>query len=148
MFKQLQTLLRKGDTISVTIALETEAAGETPAALRLNVYPRLFTLEGPQSEARTALNQPLSILGTAEELDTGLAETLTTYTASANELRHTLDDARETHKAAAEKVKAKSGSAKPAVTPSKQADPADKPSPKPKSPEPKAPAEPAMPSLL
>ena len=102
MFAQLKTMLRKGDTVSVTVAIEDDTQ------LRVNVFPKLFTLDGEHSDNRKALSTPLSIVATPEELDgPAFIETLTKLGASTNTLRHTLDEVEETHKKAADAAKAK-----------------------------------------
>ena len=111
MFAQLKTMLRKGDTVSVTVAIEDDTQ------LRVNVFPKLFTLDGEHSDNRKALNTPLSIVATPEELDgPAFIETLTKLGASTNTLRHTLDELEEVHKKAASDAKSKPA-AKPAGKP-------------------------------
>ena len=112
MLKELLPLLRKGDTIGFTLACESNATpgpdGGPPqgARFRINVMPKLFTLDGEKSDARLALNTPITITGTAEELDSpAFVETLTRFTASGTALRHTIDEAETAHKAAAEEKK-------------------------------------------
>jgi PRTRC genetic system protein E len=102
MFAQLQQMLRKGDTITVNIAVENETE------LRVTVFPKVFTLDGERGEDRQALNTPLSVVATAEELDgPTFIDTLTKFTASNTELRNTLDTVEAEHKRAAEFAKAK-----------------------------------------
>jgi PRTRC genetic system protein E len=102
MFAQLQQMLRKGDTITVNIAVENETE------LRVTVFPKVFTLDGERGEDRQALNTPLSVVATAEELDgPTFIDTLTKFTASNTELRNTLATVEAEHKRAAEFAKAK-----------------------------------------
>ena len=102
MFAQLKTMLRKGDTVTVNIAIENETE------LRVTVFPKLFTLDGEQGADRQALNTPLSVVATPEELDgPTFIDTLTKFTASNTELRNTLATVEAEHKRAAEFAKAK-----------------------------------------
>lgn len=102
MFAQLQQMLRKGDTITVNIAVENETE------LRVTVFPKVFTLDGERGEDRQALNTPLSVVATAEELDgPTFIDTLTKFTASNTELRNTLDTVEAEHKRAADFAKSK-----------------------------------------
>jgi PRTRC genetic system protein E len=130
MFTQLKNLLRKGDTVSVSLALENDTQ------LRVNVYPRLFNLDGQNSDTRAALNQPLSIVGTPAELDAEFGDTLARFTGSVNVLRHTLEEAESVHKTAAAKVtKSPAKSAdKPATTPKSAPKPDPEPDPEPATP--------------
>jgi len=124
MFKEIATMLRKGDTVSVIIAPENETQ------LRVNVFPKLFTLDGEKSPDRAALNQPLTVVGTADELDAGFAGMLTKFSSSVTGLRTTLDEAEATHKEAAKKDKPKPAAAKPAKPAKPAAKAAAKPVPK------------------
>ena len=104
MFAQLAKLLKQGDTVSVVLALENETQ------LRVNVFPKLAAASDEDDdeetkEPRQALNQPLSIVATAAELDAGFAETLEKFTASTNTLRHTLEEVEAAHKTAAAAAK-------------------------------------------
>ena len=100
MLKDLLPLLRKGDTLGLSIAMEGENQ------YRINVLPKLFTTDGEKGEDRLALNQPLTITGTAEELDSpAFADTLKRYTASGQMLRHTIDEVEASQAAAAEQKK-------------------------------------------
>jgi PRTRC genetic system protein E len=114
MFAQLQQMLRKGDTVTVNVAIENETE------LRVTVFPKVFTLDGERGEDRQALNTPLSVVATAEELDgPTFIDTLTKFTASNTELRNTLATVEAEHKRAAEFAKAKLK--KPGTTPAKAA---------------------------
>ncbi len=78
MFKELSPLLRKGDSLAITVSRESDTN------LRLTVIPKLFTLDGESGPDRKVLNTPLTITGTVEELDSpGFAATLTRFTTSA-----------------------------------------------------------------
>lgn len=97
MFTELTAILRKGDTLAFTVARENDTQ------LRVNVMPKLFTLDGENGEDRKALNQPLSIVATPAELDSAeFTATLNRFTESTNGLRHTIDDVEAAHKAAKE----------------------------------------------
>jgi PRTRC genetic system protein E len=110
MFTQLKPMLRKGDTITVTVAVENDTQ------LRVSVFPKLCTLDGANGDDRKALNTPLSIVATPGELDApSFIETLEKFSASTNVLRHTLDEVEATHKAAAEAAKKKGGQRIPPV---------------------------------
>ena len=126
MFAQLKQMLRKGDTITVNVAIENETE------LRVTVFPKLFTLDGEHGADRQALNTPLSVVATPEELDgPTFLDTLTKFAASATTTRNTLDEVEAAHKAAADAAKTKP---KPGTKPTK-ALPAAKPA-KPAEPEP------------
>jgi PRTRC genetic system protein E len=146
MFQQLQPLLRKGDTLTVTIALDTD-----PTRLRVNVFPKLFTLDGDKGADRKALNTPLTMVATPAEFDgPEFIETLTKFSTSVTETRNTLEEVTAAHKTAAEGAKAKKpapvvrGKINPkgsgGVMPAKKEEP-----PKPAAP---ATAEDATPSLI
>jgi PRTRC genetic system protein E len=118
MFNELKQMLRKGDHVTVTIAIEDDTQ------LRVNVFPKLFTTDGENGPNRTALNTPLSIIGTPEELDSPtFLQNLTQFTDSTNALRNTLEEVEAAHKTAAEaaktagaaRIKAKPGT-KPGAT--------------------------------
>ena len=127
MFAQLQQMLRKGDTVTVNIAVENETE------LRVTVFPKLCTLDGERGADRQALNTPLSVVATPEELDgPAFLDTLTKFAASATTTRNTLDEVEAAHKAAADAAKAKP---KPGTKAAK-ALPAAKPDAKAAEPEP------------
>ena len=94
MFQQLQPLLRKGDTLTVTIALDTD-----PTKLRVNVFPKLFTLDGDKGADRKALNTPLTMVATPAEFDgPEFIDTLTKFGASVTTTRNTLEEVTAAHK--------------------------------------------------
>jgi len=132
MFTELKAMLRKSDQVAITIAIEDDTQ------LRVNVFPKLFTLDGENGENRKALNTPLTITATPEELDSpAFMETLTKFTGSTNTLRNTLEEVEAQHKAAAEAAKVRPG-AKAATAKSAKAAPSsvasakeDKPKPAP-----------------
>lgn len=135
MFNQLSQMLRKGDTVVFTVARENDTQ------LRVNVMPKLFTLDGENGADRKALNQPVSIVGTIEELESpAFIEQLNRFTASTNSLRATIDDVEAAHKKAAEEkkkaeakpVEKKSGGSKTAAriaSKTKPAEPAESEAP-------------------
>ena len=128
MFAQLQQMLRKGDTVTVNIAVENETE------LRVTVFPKVFTLDGERGDDRQALNTPLSVVATAEELDgPTFIDTLTKFTASNTELRNTLATVEAEHKRAADFAKAKLKKPGTKITPAKAAiaAPAAAPEPEP-----------------
>ena len=144
MFAQLQKMLRKGDTVSVIIAIENDTQ------LRVNVFPKLFTLDGENGNDRKALNTPLSLVATPAELDSpAFLETLEKFTASTNVLRHTLDEVEATHKTAAEAAKKKTTGGTSSTSPKSKPAKAEKPA-EPKEPKEEAPksATAATPSLI
>jgi len=99
MLKELLPLLKKGDTLGLTIGCEAD--GPTGPVYRINVMPKLFTLDGEKGDDRKLLNTPLTITGTVEELDSpAFVETLTRFTASATTARQTIDEVEAAHKSA------------------------------------------------
>jgi len=124
MFTELKQMLRKGDHVTVTIAIEDDTQ------LRVNVFPKLFTTDGENGPNRTALNTPLSIIGTPEELDSPtFLKNLTQFTDSTNALRNTLEEVEAAHKTAAEA--AKKGKGTSSSSSSSKAASASKPGAKP-----------------
>ena len=114
MFNELKQLLRKGDQVTLTIAIEDDTQ------LRVNVFPKLFTLDGENGDNRKALNTPLTITATPDELDSpAFIETLTKFSASTTALRNTLEEVEAQHKAAAEAAKTKPGAKTAAAKPAK-----------------------------
>lgn len=122
MIKKLASLLKKGDTVTLTVALEGDGQ------VRLNVYPKLFTLDGEKGSDRKALNQPLTMTGTPEEFDSPefFAE-LEKYTGTIAGLRTNLDEVEAAATAAKESAAKKTAPAKPAVKKPAAVKPAPKP---------------------
>jgi PRTRC genetic system protein E len=121
MLQTLLPLLRPGDTLGLTIACEapetTIGDTVTPARYRVNVLPKLFTLDGETGPDRLALNQPLSLTGSLAEIDSPeFVATLHRYSASTTDLRHTIDDVEAAHKAAKES-KGRAGKPRASVGP-------------------------------
>jgi PRTRC genetic system protein E len=144
MFQQLQPLLRKGDTLTVTIALDTD-----PTKLRVNVFPKLFTLDGDKGADRKALNTPLTMVATPAEFDgPEFIDTLTKFGASITETRSTLEEVTAAHKTAADEARKKT----PKTPAKKTGAPASSTAPSTKNPQPSTPppasAEDATPSLI
>ena len=120
MLKTLLPLLRKGDTLGLTIAMEGEDQ------YRINVLPKLFTLDGERGPDRLALNQPLTLTGTLAELDSPeFVATLTRFTTSATAARHTIDEAEAAHKSAGARPAAKTPAAGKIVPKTVAAKPAE-----------------------
>jgi len=143
MFTELTQILRKGDTLALTISREadkpadaSDPSGTPPGAIyRVNIMPKLFSLDGEQGADRKALNTPLSIVATAAELDSPeFVATLNRFTASVNSTRHGIEDVEATHKALLETKK--NSNAALAAKRSTTAKPAEKkPESKPAAPE-------------
>ena len=126
MFKELGPLLRQRTVVLIVTRLEDDT-------IRVNVIPRKLN----ESE-NDALTTPLSVAGTAEELDAELASSLVQFVGAHLELKNTLESAKEQMAAAAKTAKAEARSktapkteptrTEPAVTETKKpADAAPKP---------------------
>lgn len=104
MFRELMPLIEHRP-LSITVA------ALSGGRIRVNVVPQLLEKDSkvndkvgysnkdkiakvPES-AINALTTPLSLTGTAEEIDQSLAESLTKFVESHGRLQHTLDEARE-----------------------------------------------------
>jgi PRTRC genetic system protein E len=98
MFKELGPLLRQRTVVMILTRLEDET-------IRVNVIPRKLN----ESE-NDALTTPLSVAGTAEELDAELPSALVQFVGAHLELRNTLDSAKEQMAAAAKTAKAEARS--------------------------------------
>ena len=107
MFKELAPILKKGDMITFTAALEEHGQ------LRVNVYPRL---RAKDDEDEDAIIQPLTLIGTPEELDSPAAiEALQKFTTGLTGLCTTLDEAEKATEAAKLSAKAGKPKGKPAA---------------------------------
>jgi PRTRC genetic system protein E len=130
MFKELGPLLRQRTVVMILTRLEDDT-------IRVNVIPRKLN----ESE-NEALTTPLSVAGTAEDLDAELPSALVQFVGAHLELKNTLESAKEQMAAAAKAAKAE---ARTKVTPPKTApvptDPAGAETKKPADAAPK-PAEP------
>jgi PRTRC genetic system protein E len=126
MFKELAPFLRQRAVLVTITHLEEDQ-------IRVNVVPQKI-----KDGDNTALTTPLTVTGTAEELDGDLAATLINFVGAHMGLKNTLDRAKEEMDAAAKaaqaeaRSKAKSSGAKPAAK-AEVAEPAggSKPVPKP-----------------
>jgi PRTRC genetic system protein E len=127
MFKELAPYLRQRAVLLTVTHLEEDQ-------IRVNVIPKKLN-EGENA----ALTTPLSVTGTAEELDRDLPSTLVDFVASHLQLKNTLDRAKAEMDAAAKTAQAEARAKK---TPAKKDPPkvdAEKPA------VPVTPAEPAKP---
>ena len=98
MFKELGPLLRQRTVVMILTRLEDDT-------IRVNVIPRKLN----ESE-NDALTTPLSVAGTAEELDADLPSALVQFVGAHLELRNTLETAKEQRAAAAKTAKAEARS--------------------------------------
>jgi len=104
MFKELGPLLRQRAVVMILTRLEDDA-------IRVNVIPRKLN----ESE-NDALTTPLSVAGTAEDLDAELPSALVQFVGSHLELKNTLEVAKEQMAAAAKAAKAEARSKAAAKT--------------------------------
>ena len=98
MFKELGPLLRQRTVVMILTRLEDDT-------IRVNVIPRKLN----ESE-NDALTTPLSVAGTAEELDAELPSALVQFVGAHLELKNTLESAKEQMAAAAKTAKAEARS--------------------------------------
>ena len=98
MFKELGPLLRQRTVVMILTRLEDDT-------IRVNVIPRKLN----ESE-NDALTTPLSVAGTAEELDAELPSALVQFVGAHLELKNTLETAKEQMEAAAKAAKAEARS--------------------------------------
>jgi PRTRC genetic system protein E len=94
MFKELGPLLRQRTVVMILTRLEDET-------IRVNVIPRKHN----ESE-NDALTTPLSVAGTAEDLDAQLPSALVQFVGAHLELKNTLESAKEQMAAAGKAAKA------------------------------------------
>ena len=113
LFKSLHSLAGQCPAILVTVARD----GATH--LRVNVIPKAPTGSDGKTEVKDgALFTPISLTGTPEELDAGLAEALQGYTETRRDLRTAVEEAKETMQAATKAKKPTPASAtKPTTKP-------------------------------
>ena len=104
MFKELGPLLRQRTVVMILTRLEDET-------IRVNVIPRKLN----ESE-NDALTTPVSVTGTAEELDAQLPSALVQFVGAHLELRNTLEAAKDQMAAAAKAAKAEARSRTTAKT--------------------------------
>jgi PRTRC genetic system protein E len=98
MFKELSPLLRQRTVVMILTRLEDDS-------IRVNVIPRKLN----ESE-NDALTTPLSVAGTAEELDAELPSALVQFVGAHLELKNTLETAKEQMAAAGKAAKAEARS--------------------------------------
>jgi PRTRC genetic system protein E len=98
MFKELGPLLRQRTVVLILTRLEDDT-------IRVNVIPRKLN----ESE-NDALTTPVSVAGTAEELDAELSSALVQFVGAHLELKNTLESAKEQMAAAAKTAKAEARS--------------------------------------
>jgi len=98
MFKELGPLLRQRTVVMILTRLGDDT-------IRVNVIPRKLN----ESE-NDALTTPLSVAGTAEELDKELPSALVQFVGAHLELKNTLETAKEQMAAAAKTAKAEARS--------------------------------------
>jgi PRTRC genetic system protein E len=98
MFKELGPLLRQRTVVMILTRLEDET-------IRVNLIPRKLN----ESE-NDALTTPLSLAGTAEDLDVELPSALVQFVGAHLELKNTLESAKEQMAAAAKTAKAEARS--------------------------------------
>ena len=98
MFKELGPLLRQRTVVMILTRLEDDT-------IRVNAIPRKLN----ESE-NDALTTPLSVAGTAEELDAELPSALVQFVGAHLELKNTLESAKEQMAAAAKAAKAEARS--------------------------------------
>ena len=98
MFKELGPLLRQRTVVMILTRLEDDT-------IRVNVIPRKLN----ESE-NDALTTPLSVAGTAEELDAQLPSALVQFVGAHLELKNTLESAKEQMAEAAKAAKAEARS--------------------------------------
>ena len=104
MFKELGPLLRQRTVVMILTRLEDDI-------IRVNVIPRKLN----ESE-NDALTTPLSVAGTAEDLDAELPSALVQFVGAHLELKNTLESAKEQMAAAAKTAKAEARSKTSAKT--------------------------------
>ena len=132
MFKELGPLLRQRTVVMILTRLEDDT-------IRVNVIPRKLN----ESE-NDALTTPLSVAGTAEELDNELRSALVQFVGAHLELKNTLDSAKEQMAAAAKTAKAEARSKVAPKTAAARTEPSGAETRKPADAAPK-PAEPSKP---
>jgi len=98
MFKELGPLLRQRTVVLILTRLEDDT-------IRVNVIPRKLN----ESE-NDALTTPLSVAGTAEDLDVQLPSALVQFVGAHLELKNTLETAKDQMAAAAKAAKAEARS--------------------------------------
>ncbi len=113
MFKELGPLLRQRTVVLILTRLEDDT-------IRVNVIPRKLN----ESE-NEALTTPLSVAGTAEELDAELSSALVQFVGAHLELRNTLETAKDQMATAAKAAKAEARSKVTSKTAPVRSEPAE-----------------------
>lgn len=126
MFKELAPYLRQRAVLLTVTRLEEDQ-------IRVNVIPQKL-----KDGENTALTTPLTVTGTAEELDRDLPATLVSFVASHLELNNTLERAKSEMDAAAKAAQAearnKSKTTATKVAPKQETKPSETPKPAPQAP--------------
>jgi PRTRC genetic system protein E len=104
MFKELGPLLRQRTVVMILTRLKDDT-------IRVNVIPRKLS-----ESDNDALTTPLSVTGTAEDLDAQLPSALVQFVGAHLELRNTLETAKEQMAVAAKAAKAEARSKTAAKT--------------------------------
>jgi PRTRC genetic system protein E len=112
MFKELGPLLRQRTVVMILTRLEDET-------IRVNVIPRKLN-----DSENDALTTPLSVAGTAEELDADLPSALVQFVGAHLELKNTLESAKEQMAAAGKAARAEARSKTAAKTAPVRTEPA------------------------
>src|ERR1700722_10284190 len=94
MFKELVPILRQRAVLLTVTLLEDDQ-------IRVNIVPKKI-----KDGDNDALTTPLSVTGTAEELDAALSATIVDFVASHLQLKNTLERAKAEMDAAGEKAQA------------------------------------------
>lgn len=116
MFKELASLLRKGDTVLATIAL-IENADPAHPRFRLTVHPKLADIG---ETAAKVLNKPFAIEGTADELDVELPLNLQGFATSTGTQRDVFAQLETERKAAEAEAKKDTEAARKAADEAKK----------------------------
>jgi PRTRC genetic system protein E len=124
MFKELAPLLRQRAVLLILTHLEDDE-------IRVNVVPQKI-----KDSENTALTTPLTVTGTAEELDRDLPSTLVNFVGAHLGLKNTLDRVKEEMDLAAKAAQAEARSKSKAV--------GNKPAPKVEAPKPAQAPKPAL----
>jgi len=133
MFKELVPILRQRAVLLTVTFLEEEQ-------IRVNIVPKKI-----KDGDNDALTTPLSVTGTAEELDTELSSTIVSFVASHLQLKNTLEKAKAEMEEAAKQAKVDARSktqskSEPAKAEAKKTVGDAQKSAEPKKPEPSKPA--------
>ena len=114
MFKELAPYLRQRAVLLTVTQLEDDQ-------IRVNVIPQKL-----KDGENAALTTPLTVTGTANELDQDLPATLVSFVSAHLQLKNTLDQAKAEMDAAAKtaRAEARSKSKTPATTPTPKPEPA------------------------